>query len=64
MRYAVAYKPDSEPLDQFIRRRVASTPARLGLLGVSVGERQRVREAVDGRMINDFSVVLGWKRAT
>jgi hypothetical protein len=34
MRYAAVYKLNSEPLDRFVKRTAASTPARLGFLGV------------------------------
>jgi hypothetical protein len=40
MRYAAVYKPDSEPLDQFIRRKAASTSAPVGSLGVLGDVRQ------------------------
>jgi hypothetical protein len=32
MRYAMAYKPDSEPLEQFVKRKGASTPVLAGSL--------------------------------
>jgi hypothetical protein len=34
MRYAAAYKPDSEPLEQFIPGKVGSMHVPLGSLGV------------------------------
>jgi hypothetical protein len=39
MRYAAACKRDSEALDQFIKRKGASTPAQLGSRDVWVGVR-------------------------
>jgi hypothetical protein len=63
MRYAAAYKPNSEPLDQFIRRKAASTSVRLGSLGVWVGERQSGPR--DGRQVGDeaFDLAL-WRHCS
>jgi hypothetical protein len=48
LRYAAAYKPDSEPLDQFVSGMEGSTPAVLASLG-ALGE---VRGCKDGRREN------------
>jgi hypothetical protein len=49
LRYAAVYKPDSEPLDRFIRRKGASTPAPLG----SRAARGEVRGRRDGQRGDD-----------
>jgi hypothetical protein len=56
LRYAAAYKPDSEPLDRFIQRKGASTRALPGSLGAWGEVRQRgprdVRQACDESIIS------------
>jgi hypothetical protein len=53
MRYAAMYKPDSEPLSQFIRRKVASTNARLG----SPGAWGAIRRCGDGQQEGDEAII-------
>jgi hypothetical protein len=66
LRYAAAYKSDSELLAEFIRRKAASTPALLGspggLVQVRRGGRQEGHESPDARNIHQPADVVAAAR--